>query len=171
MPNIAQVLKEEIARLSRREIRRQVQPLRGASTAHRRHIAALKRQVAKLERQVVVLGRRAAAAPSEAPSDAPRTRFVAKGLVSLRRRLGLSAGDLGRLLGVTGQSIYNWEAKKATPRAAQLAALAALRGVGKREVKRRLEALAAASGQAAEKSRKPRKPRKVSKARKPAKPG
>jgi len=42
MPNIAALLKSEISRLSRREIRKEVQPLRKAAAAHRREIAALK---------------------------------------------------------------------------------------------------------------------------------
>ena len=74
------------------------------------------------------------------PADAP-TRFSAKGLKSLRARTGLSAADFGRLAGVSGQSIYHWEAGKTTPGAKQRAALAALRGLGKREALRRLEAL------------------------------
>jgi DNA-binding transcriptional regulator YiaG len=153
MPNIAAVMKEEIARLSRREIRRQIQPLRKASSGYRKHIAALKRQISRLERTSALLSRRAAAAPTSAAPAAeeggPRRRFVAKGLVSLRRRLGLSAADLGQLIGVSGQSVYNWEAKKATPRRAQLASIAALRGLGKREAIARLKAAAKPAPKAA----------------------
>ncbi len=68
-------------------------------------------------------------------------RFVSKGLKTLRARLGLSAADFGRLVGASGQSIYNWEAGKAVPRASQQTALAAIRGLGKREAAKRLDAL------------------------------
>jgi transcriptional regulator with XRE-family HTH domain len=54
-------------------------------------------------------------------------------------RLGLSAADLARLLGVSMQSVYNWEHKKATPRKEQVAAIAALRSVGKKEARQRLD--------------------------------
>jgi DNA-binding transcriptional regulator YiaG len=74
--------------------------------------------------------------------DGEKVRFVAKGLVSLRKRLGLSATDFGRLVGVSGQSVYAWESKKATPRKAQLASIAALRNMGKREARARLELIA-----------------------------
>jgi transcriptional regulator with XRE-family HTH domain len=154
MPNIGAVLKEEIARLSRREARRQNAALKKIAAAHRRHIAALRQQIVRLEKQVKVLGSRAARAPAAVPAgdDAGgKLRFQARGLKTLRARLGLSAGDLGRLLGVTGQSVYNWEAKKATPRREQLAALAALRGVGKREIQARLAGDAGAAPAAAEK--------------------
>jgi DNA-binding transcriptional regulator YiaG len=143
MPNIGALLKEEIARVCRKEIRREVEPVRKTSATYRREIAALKRQVAALERQAAVLARRTAkAAPETTMADPDRPmRFVAKGLVSLRARLGLSAEDFGRLVGVSGQSIYNWEKGKTVPRKEQLTALASLRGIGKREAAARLEAL------------------------------
>jgi DNA-binding transcriptional regulator YiaG len=74
-----------------------------------------------------------------ATSDEKQTRFVAKGLVSLRKRLGLSAADLARLVGVSMQSVYNWEHKKATPRKEQVSAIGALRSLGKREAHQRLK--------------------------------
>jgi DNA-binding transcriptional regulator YiaG len=74
--------------------------------------------------------------------DAKPHRFSAKGLQAQRTRLDLSAGDFGKLLGVGAQSIYSWEVEKSRPRAGQIAKLAALRGVGKREAAARLEASA-----------------------------
>jgi transcriptional regulator with XRE-family HTH domain len=56
----------------------------------------------------------------------------------LRQKLGLSANEMGRLLGVSGQSIYLWEAGKAKPRASQLPAIAKVRKMGKREVRSQL---------------------------------
>ncbi len=144
MASIGSLLKVEIIRLARREIRSEVEPFKKASAAHRRHIAALKRQVAMLQRQVKVASRRTGT-PAAAESDdvAPGTRFVAKGLKSLRARLGLSAEEFGTLVGVRGQSVYNWEQKKTVPRTAQLAKIAGLRSLGKRDVRARLEAPAA----------------------------
>ena len=146
MPNIGTVLREEISRLSRRESRSQVDATKKATAQHRRDIAALKRQVAQLQRQVTLLSRKVLGAPPAVSSDptVKRVRFVAKGLRSQRNRLGLSQTDLGTLLGVSAQSIYNWESESAHPRDEQLAKLAALRGIGKREAGRRLEQLLAA---------------------------
>ena len=95
------------------------------------------------KRKVVVLERGIRAQPHAAPngSSAKRPRFVAKGLRSQRARLGLSAADYGRLVGVSAQSIYNWEQASAIPRDEQLVALAALRGIAKREATARLERL------------------------------
>ncbi len=140
MPNIATVLKQEISRLSRKESRGQIEATRKAALQHRRDIAVLKRQVAQLERQVKVLVRRAGGAGAAPASDEPgkRVRFVAKGLRTQRSRLGLSAGEFGSLVGVSAQSIYNWEREAAHPRGEQVAKLAALRGIGKREAQARL---------------------------------
>jgi DNA-binding transcriptional regulator YiaG len=141
MANLGAMLKEEITRLSRKEARKQVEPVRKAAASHRSDIAALKRQIALLQRQLKSVGR--VGARAETPStEATPTRFVAKGLPSLRSRLGLSQGDFGKLAGVSTQSIYNWEHGKSVPRKAQLAVLAGLRGLGKREAQERLQQLA-----------------------------
>jgi len=142
MPNIAALLRSEISRLSRREIRKEVQPLRKAAAAHRREIAALKRLIASLDRRARAWAKTAAARGSDtAVADGRRVRFVAKGLTSLRKRLGLSASELARLLGVSMQSVYNWEHKKAAPRREQVTAIVALRSIGKQEARKRLDAL------------------------------
>jgi len=161
MPNIATVLKQEIARLSRREARGQVSTLKKASNQYRHNIAALKRQVSKLERQVALLAGKVLSGPSgssvpaaQAGDDGQAPRFMAKGLRSHRKKLGISADDYGRLIGVSGQSVYNWERGSARPRASQIAALAAVRSIGKREALVRLEQAAGGAAKRAAKSAK-----------------
>ena len=73
------------------------------------------------------------------PTIWPAANTVVNALM-LRDRLGLSAERFGKLIGVTGQSIYAWEAGRSVPRAKQLEAIAALRGIGKKEVRARLAA-------------------------------
>lgn len=70
-----------------------------------------------------------------------RLRFSAKGMAANRRRLELSAEDFGLLVGTSGQTIYAWESGKTQPRPGHIAAIAALRGIGKREVTARLAEL------------------------------
>ena len=60
MPNVAALLKEEITRLSRKEVRRQLAGMKKASAQYRHHIAALRRQISNLLRQVSVLQTRSA---------------------------------------------------------------------------------------------------------------
>ena len=138
MTSFASMLKSEVTRLSRKELRAQVDPLRKASSAYRKDIAALKREVASLQRQVTTLIRPGAKAVSPATQAKP-IRFRAKGLKALRARLGVSAGDFGTLAGASGQSVYNWENGKAVPRQSQLAVLADLRTLSKKDAQARLE--------------------------------
>jgi DNA-binding transcriptional regulator YiaG len=146
MPNIGTVLREEVSRLSRKEARSQVDPTRKATAQHRRQIAELKRQVAQLERQVALLSRKVLGVMPTAASHslAKPVRFAAKGLRAPRNRLGLSQPDFGKLLGVSAQSIYNWERGQTRPRDQQIAKIATLRAVGKREAGQTLKQLVAA---------------------------
>jgi len=144
MPNIAVVLRDEIARLARKELRSQTEGLKKASAQYRRDIAALKRQVTELERQVSFLEELVLKKPPVSPvsKTAVRVRFTAKGLRAQRKRLGLSAADYAQLVGVSPQSIYNWEREITRPRKEQIVILAALRAMGKREAQARLRQLA-----------------------------
>ena len=76
MPNIGALLKQEIVRLSRREIRAQLLATKKASAQSRAYVAALKRQVATLERQVALLHRRALDQPPAAPIGAATMKSV-----------------------------------------------------------------------------------------------
>ena len=140
MANFATALKEEIARLSRKEVRAEIESLKKASSKRRKDVADLKREVVRLTRKVALLENKVLdqkSIPVSQDSD-KQMRFTAKGLKSQRNRLSLSADDYGKLVGVTGISIYNWENGKTKPRKAQLAVLAALRGMGKKEAIARL---------------------------------
>lgn len=145
MADVAGLLKTEIVRLSKKTIRQALAPLQRSSTAHRREMAALKRQIAGLERSIASLQKDRAKQDRAAPPDQSPTphRFVAKGLRTLRSRLGLSQEDFGRLVGVSAQSVYNWERQTSRPRPAQLAAIASVRSMGKREARQKLEELSA----------------------------
>lgn len=143
MQNIATVLKSEIVRLARKQLRSESEGLKKTIAAQRSDLAALKRRVQDLERALKVVARAATASKSSAKPGASEEeggqfRFRAAGMLANRKRLGLSAADFGLLVGATGQSVYAWEAGKAKPRGKSLAAIAALRGIGKREVAKKL---------------------------------
>ncbi|MES2976273.1 MAG: helix-turn-helix transcriptional regulator [Pseudomonadota bacterium] len=144
MPNIATVLKEEIARVARKESRGDTQKLKKSSAQYRSDIAALKRRVLALEQLVARLGKASRKSAPAAANDEPssRLRFSAKGLASQRKRLGLSAAEAAAIIGVSGQSIYKWEDGKARPRASQLPGIAALRGLSKKQAAAKLAELA-----------------------------
>lgn len=134
MPNIASLLKDEITRLARKEVKAAVEPMRKQLTTQRREIAALKRDRDQLKRLVSKVGRsapRTVTGPGEEESGRS-TRFSSGGFKTLRQKLGLSAEQMGRLTGVSGQSIYNWESGHSRPRATQLQQIVKVRTLGKR---------------------------------------
>lgn len=148
MPNIASVLKAEVARLVRKELRSETEDLKKALAKQRSEVTLLKQRILALERAMKLAARGAKAGRSQSPaslsseasSDGTSLRFRAAGMASNRKRLGLSAEDFGALIGTTGQSVYAWEQGKSRPREKFLASIAALRGIGKREALARLAA-------------------------------
>ena len=174
MANLASALKEEIGRLARREIRQQTAGTARTVAQCERDIAALKGQIDDLKRKLSSARTQGAPAPTAAKKTASkkaatkkpaakaasgsgkqsaRGRFSAKSLKGNRERLGLSADNYGKLIGVSGLSIYNWEQGKARPRESSIAALNSIRGLGKREAAKRLEELAEAKPKAKAKTR------------------
>jgi DNA-binding transcriptional regulator YiaG len=135
MPNIAATFRQEITRLARREIRSQTLALRKSSAQYRREIAELKRQTAKLKSEVARLTRQSGKdiTPQQSQRESANPRFSARSVISQRKRLGISAADYGKLIGVTGHTVYKWEHGTSRPRNAQLTALGSLRNLGKRE--------------------------------------
>ena len=164
MADLAGALKEEIRRLARKEIRAETGTTKQAVAQYRREIAKLKRQVREQEKKVAFLEgqeRKRVEEPGAAEDLAEGVRFCARSVKSQRERLGFSAADYAKLVGVSPLTIYNWEQGKTRPRKEQLAALVAVRGIGKREALTKLELLKAKEQRAAAKPKK--KARKRSK--------
>jgi DNA-binding transcriptional regulator YiaG len=138
MPNLSNILKAEITRLARKELKASTAKLQTAVAAYRSDIAALKRRITELEQQLRHAHRaqrqvQASTPAQSAPDNSVKVRFSAKSLISQRKRLGLSAADVGLLFGTTGQSIYNWESGHARPGIKHMATLAALRKLGRKQ--------------------------------------
>jgi DNA-binding transcriptional regulator YiaG len=139
MPNINAVVNEQIRRLARREITANTKTIKKATGHYRRDIAALKRQVAQLVKLVGTLHKQMPAPSPTPPAEVlQKARLRVSGLKAHRARLGLSAKDYGKLMGVSGLTIYHWEAGKSKPRRSQLPRIVAVRGIGKREAMQRL---------------------------------
>ena len=142
MPNIAAVLKEEIRRLAKKEIKVQVGTTKQAVAKYRSDIAELKRSLNQQEREIKLLKKQQQQSQPQPENDLDSVRFSARSVKAQRQRLGLSAADYGKLVGVSGLTIYNWEHGTSHPRKAQLVALVAVRGIGKREALMKLAELA-----------------------------
>jgi len=165
MINLGTVLKTEIRRLARREIRANTTKTQKAVARYRREIAHLKRQVREQHRKLTFLEtqeRKRLGQRSAAAEPANGARFSPRSVQAQRRRLGLSAHDYAKLVGVSPLTIYNWEHGKTRPQVPQLAALVALRGIGKRDAMARLALLREEQKAAPRRGRKARagKPRR-----------
>lgn len=150
MPNIGTILKDEISRLARRSIRPVYAPLKKDVVALKHAVAHLKRQNQKLLRDnarlMAEMKSRLTRLPSVTEEETRKTRISPKLIKSKRKRLGLSREDYGKLLGVSSASVLAWEMGRSRPRPKVRAALAAVRKLGKREARQRLEALATTNG-------------------------
>ena len=141
MGKVETVLKAEIARLSRRETRRLM-------TKHVEELRRLRRRVAELEHDVRALkAARAeeqvrtkirAATETVAGGQAATIRMTPRLIRSLRNRLGISQAELAKLVGVSTVAVGQWESGRSRPRPESKARIAALRSVGRREVRRLL---------------------------------
>ena len=155
MPDVAAVLRQEIQRLARKEVRDQVIPLKKSVTELRKKISDTQKEIGTLQKAVRTLEREAALRLTETPKPGPDTetkiRFSSKWVAADRKRLGLSAEDYGRLVGVSGQTIYSWERGTSRPREERLPAWAAVRGMGKRAARQRLALLDRANQPSAKK--------------------
>lgn len=138
MTTFANQLKNEIARIAKKEVRAETVQLKQASTKYRSEIAALKRQIATLEAAVKRLSKSQPKVAKGVEAPVENLRFRADGFGSLRKKLGLSAAQMAKLISVSPLSVYHWEQGKSRPRASHLPAIAAVRKLGKREALNRL---------------------------------
>jgi DNA-binding XRE family transcriptional regulator len=145
MTTYAESFKREVARVSKKEVRGEITPLRKATTTHRSEIAALKKTVKSLEatvRQLVKLANRTgatAAAPAKvakadkaAPSPRSHGAFDASAFAEHRKQMGLTQAQWAKVVGVSSLSIYKWEKGGVQPREKQLAAIREAMSLGKR---------------------------------------
>jgi DNA-binding transcriptional regulator YiaG len=144
MADLAATLKDEIRRLAKKEIKAQTGATKQAVAQYRREIARLKREMQEQAKKIAFLEGRERKRLEKPETDEALTqgaRFSPRSVKAQRERLGFSAADYARLVGVSPLTIYNWEHGKTRPRQEQLAALVAVRGIGKREALARLELL------------------------------
>lgn len=140
MTTFANQLKSEIARIAKKEARSETQQLKKASAQYRSDIAALKRHIVALEATLKKLSKGLPQPVLQVEKEpATALRFRAGGFASLRKKLDLSAEQMGKLIGVSAQSVYHWEAEKSRPRASQLPAIAAARKLNKKDAWAKLD--------------------------------
>ena len=143
MPNIAQALKAEIVRISRKEIKASVNPIHKTNVILKKSATEFKRKITALESEIKRLKslNKTIEKPQIDPKVAEKVRFTSKSITKLRNKLGLTQEEFGKIIGVSSQNVYALEHKvgRLKFRAATLSNLLSIRGLGKREAKKRLE--------------------------------
>jgi len=137
--DIKQALSEEIRRLARKEVKAAVLPLQNNISALKKLVAEQKRQIAALEKRCGAPAEEAAAPAETAPETEKGVRINAAGILRLRTKLGLTQGEFAKLLGVAMHTVSVWEQGRRVPRYTHKVRICALRGIGKRELKKMLE--------------------------------
>ncbi len=167
MASFMKELKAEIARLARKEVKKEVAPVQRISASRRSTIADLRRQVAVLQRDVADLRRalsRGGSLPLAVPpaasaeGDDGRKGFwiTGKGVRKLRLRLGLTQTEFAKLANVSGQTVVNWEGtagKIPLRRKESAARLQEIRKLKKRDLKKAAEAKTPAKPKAKRKAK------------------
>jgi DNA-binding transcriptional regulator YiaG len=143
MANVAQTLKAEIVRISRKEIKASVNPIHKSNVTLKKSVADFKKRIAALESEIKRLKSlsKTIEKPQADPKVAEKVRFTSKSIIKLRNKLGLTQEELGNLIGVSSQNVYALEHKvgRLKFRSATLSNLLSIRGLGKREAKKRVE--------------------------------
>ncbi len=149
MPNLAQTLKQEIARIAKREIKPLVAKQAKIIAVLRDNVAILKRGIAEQERSRKANTKLISQVGTDSSSTDVQPKssmwFTAKGVRSIRKRLGLSQVQFAKLLCMSPQAVIRWESSNGelNLRPQALKSLIAARGMGKQEAAEKMGAIKA----------------------------
>jgi DNA-binding transcriptional regulator YiaG len=142
MGKVEGIIKSEIVRLAKREVRKISVPLG-------RDVWSLKSAVSQLRKAVLTLQRITTHHQKElekgempleaAPEEVKVSRFSPRLIRSLRGHLGITQKELAVLTGVTVGAVHLWESGQFKPSEKKKAVMVALRKLGRREVRKLLE--------------------------------
>ncbi len=138
MGKIETMIKSEIQRLARREIRSTFRPLKREVRTMRLKLSSLMKGFSSLNRITKEQVQRASEQfkLESSPDEIKIARFSPARIRALRLKKGLSQKELGMLIGVSLGTVVLWEKGKITPKAERKGALIALRKLKKREIRR-----------------------------------
>ena len=142
MGNVETALREEIARLARKEIRAVVGPLKKEVIRLKKRVVELSSKLNASEKQtgLLVKERRRKKLGSDVSDDQADAARMSGGLIKkLRTKLGVSQADFAAIVGVSSPAVAAWEQGRSNPAGDNLKAVIALRSYGKREVQALLE--------------------------------
>jgi DNA-binding transcriptional regulator YiaG len=142
MAKFETMIKSEMVRLAKREVRKICVPLRS-------DVWSLKSAVSQLHKSVLILQRITASQQKELekgkmlleapPEEVKESRFSPRLIKSLRGHLAITQKELAILTDVTVGAVHLWESGRFKPSMKKKAVMVALRKLGRREVRKLLE--------------------------------
>ncbi len=139
MPTFSKLLKAEIERVVSRQV---------AAMGVVKQMRKLAREVANLDKRLASVEAKIASGKLAAGGkrvtvkvgvDKRKLKFSPAALKSLRYKLNVTQQEVAKLLGVSGNAVWQWEAGRAKPRLKALEEMRKLRKIGSREARKRLE--------------------------------
>ena len=142
MGKVETIIKAEIVRLAKREMKQSFVPLNRQVRSLKATVSQLRKAVQGLQRQAVEQekmtgGQRLALEAT--PEEMKKARFSPRLIKSLRKKLGVTQKEMALLAGVTVGAIFQWEKGIFEPRGEKKKTLVALRRLHRREAKKLLE--------------------------------
>lgn len=164
MAKIEGIIKAEIMRLAKREVRAVFRPLKREVWQMSTKLSNLSKDFASLTRMAkeLHLEEKAKRKLEATPEEVKVSRLTPERISRFRKKLGISQRELGILTGATIGAVLSWEKGKFRPRGEKKAALVALRKLKTREVKK----LLAEKAEELKKSKAERKPARKNLSRK-----
>ncbi len=140
MAKIERVIKSEIVRLAKREMRKAFLPLKRDVRQMSGKLSGLSKALSSLMRLTKEAGLEKQRPKLEAtPEEVKTSRITPARIQGLRKKLGISQREMGVLLGASTGAVVSWERGKFRPQGDKKAALVGLRKLGKRQVKAMLQ--------------------------------
>ena len=148
MAKLESIIKSEIQRLAKHEVRTVFRPLRKEVWGMKLKLSDLLKGFTVLNRLAKDISKAKSPEPKLAASleEVKASRFTPERIRHLREKLGMSQRELGVLVGATIGAVASWEKGKFKPQGEKKAALVALRKVRKRDVRKMLNEKAGEKG-------------------------
>jgi DNA-binding transcriptional regulator YiaG len=138
MAKLEALIKSEIVRLAKREIRRTTTPLQHDVRVLKGTLSPIRKSVVALERLAVQV-QKGKPQLQASPEEVKGSRLSPRLIQTLRKHLGISQKELATLAGVTAGAVAQWESGNFRPTHSKKAILVGLRKLGRREVKELLK--------------------------------
>jgi DNA-binding transcriptional regulator YiaG len=145
MPNIAKVLKDEIARISKHEAKIAVSKPLKTGIANKKAMVDIKRRLIQIEKSLNGIQKAMQSCSSQAPaieSEGKKEWLSGRGIKALRRKMRVSQAQFAKLIGMNPIAVVRWEKQRGKlvfKKSDTLGKILALRGVGVREAQDRLK--------------------------------